>query len=153
MKDHSKLIKPYGKMFIFTVLCGFVCFGFIAYLLIYSILLKQYFYILLSIIGLIIILIEEKKMLSYKLIIEDSCMFIAKQNFSFKFWQNDEIKIDYSEINKVTLRNVYIVILKKNNEVIKLWCLPFSKKQIELIIDILNKKTKFFNKTNLTISK
>lgn len=138
--SNNKLMSPHGKMFIFTIILGLICSSSMIYLLYISIVNKRIYYLILSIIGLIISIIEVIKMLRFKLTLENDFIYIKQQNFSWKFWQSDSQKIMYSNIKHIFLQGTHIIIIQKNNKEIKLWCLPFSKKQIKFIIKFINER-------------
>ena len=141
MEKETTCFKPKGFMFIITLLCGFLILALSVYLLGFAIANKKYLYILLSIFGFAIAFSEIKKMISYKIIIKNEKLYIAKQNFSFKFWQTDSITIDLYNIEDIEIKNIEILI-KTGHTNIKIWSLPFSKKQINTIVSTIKEKSK-----------
>ena len=130
-------IKPKSFMFIVTIICGFIVLGLSFYLFIFSVIQHKIFYIILSILACIIAITEIIKMCKYKIIIDKHQIQISTQKFSYKSWQHNSQTILFSNIKSIKKTNFNILITTES-KTIRIWILPFSKKQIDTIISSIN---------------
>ena len=139
--EEKTCIKPKNLMFIITIFFGIIILGLSLYLFVFSVIHYKYLYILLSVLGILISLIEIIKMFYYKIILYENQIRITAQNFSYKLWQTNSQTILFENIDSVKKTSTNILI-KTKEKTIKIWILPFSKKQIETIITVINSNIK-----------
>lgn len=130
----EKIIKPRAFMFILTMILGMIIPIASVGLIVYAFILERYWYILLAIIAFVLCVLDYLKMLKYKITFTDTEMLVEEQKFSYNFWQTDKQNIIISNIVDFERDLINLHLILDNRKKVRIWVLPFSQKQIKLIL-------------------
>lgn len=112
-------------------------------LIVIGIVQLNWLYIVVGFLGFGILLFEDIKLLSYKIVFFEDCIFVPSSNFDrFLFGQKKIQNIQYADIKGIELKTLPVQILfiqcKSNDKPNAIYVKQYSKNQIQKIMEEIN---------------